>query len=475
MTYDIMFSKAGVLMETEDKRRYLILKDPNIYKGLFILAFPLMLNNFIKTIHDMVDMYFVSKIADHTADAVSSISITFPVLFTFISLGIGLSIAGTALISQLVGSNQMKDARLYATNLLFIAIVIGFILNVISYFGAPYIMTWMGASGYMLEKSISYLQIRSFELVFVFIFFAYTSIRQADGDTKTPVIFGVITMVINIILSPLLISTFNMGVEGAAYATLFSNIVIVPLITYQLFFGKNELTISFKEFPIAKNVVKALSETAIPASTGQAITAIGFIIMNGIIISYGTQTVAAFSVGNRVSSLVLHPVMAIGGVLAAYIGQNIGNLNPERAKEAFHKAMKLSVGIMTVLSVIMLMVREPLGALFLGGDQAALDLAVKYMFYLIIGLPLMAIFQTFLGVYNGTGKTKYSFIVSVTRLWLLRIPLIIIFKNFTSFGSGGIWTAMLISNFIIAFIAYAFYKTLTFEPKAYLDIMKSEI
>ncbi len=452
-------------MSKDDDRRYLILKDPNIYKGLILLALPLMINNFIKTIHDLVDMYFVSKIPNFSAEAVSSISITFPVIFTFISLGMGLAIAGTALISQYVGSNQIEDARKYATNLLFIAAMTGLILNVISYFGAPYIMTMMGAKGYLLENSISYLQIRSFELIFVFIFFAFTAIRQSGGDTFTPVVFGVITMIINIVLSPILISYFGLGVQGAAYATVIANVVVVPFIMYQLFFSKDGITISFRIFKIQKYISNKIIKIALPAASGQAITAIGFVIMNTIIISYGDQTIAAFSVGNRLSSLVLHPVMAMGGILAAYIGQNIGNANPERAKEAFSKAMKFSVGIMIVLSLIILGVRRPLVSVFLEGDQGALDLAVRYMFYLIIGLPLMAVFQTFIGAFNGTGKTKYTFIFGVTRLWLFRIPLIFYFKYFTDMGNSGIWTAMLLSNFLITFVGYFLYRRLDFKPR----------
>lgn len=452
-------------MSKDDNRRYLILKDPNIYKGLIILALPLMINNFIKTIHDLVDMYFVSKIVDYSAESVSAISITFPVMFTFLSLGMGLSFAGTALISQLVGSNQMEDAKKYATNLFTLSIIIGLSLNAISYFGAPIIMRLMGAEGYLLDNSVAYLQIRSFELTFLFIFFAFTSIRQSNGDMVTPVIFGVITMIINIILSPILISVLDLGVEGAAYATVIANTVIIPFILYQLFFSKNGITISFKNYRPDKQISKSLVKTALPASTGQALTAIGFIIMTTIIISYGTETVAAFSVGNRLASMVLHPVMAIGGVMVAYIGQNVGNLNIERAKDTFYKAMKLSVAIMIVLSLGVLFIREPLAKLFLEGNPKALELTVKYMFYLIIGLPLMAIFQTFIGTFIGTGNTKYSFAVSVTRLWVLRIPLILIFKYTTDMGSSGIWTAMLISNFLIAFVGYYLYRKIDFKPK----------
>ena len=127
--------------------------------------------------------------------------------------------------------------------------------------------------------------------------------------------------------------------------------------------------------------------------------------------------------------------------------------------------MKFSVGIMIVLSLIILGVREPLVAIFLEGDQGALDLAVKYMFYLIIGLPLMAVFTTFIGAFNGTGKTKYTFIFGVARLWILRIPLIFIFKYFTDMGNSGIWTAMLLSNFLITFVGYFLYRKLDFKPR----------
>ena len=138
-------------------------------------------------------------------------------------------------------------------------------------------------------------------------------------------------------------------------------------------------------------------------------------------------------------------------------------------KESFKKAVILSIGIMTILSLILLPLRGSVISIFYERGTDVFDLTVKYMFYLIIGLPLMAIFQSFLGAFNGTGKTNYTFIVSVTRLWGIRVPLILLFVLVFSWGPSGIWTAMLISNFVIAFIGYYFYKKLTFEPKVYVD------
>ena len=452
-------------MTKDERKKHLILHDPNIYKGLFLLAIPLMLNNFIKTIHDVIDIYFVSRISGYSTEAVSSISLTFPIVFTFISLGFGLSAAGTALISQQVGSNQMEHARKYATNLVIISLLVGIILNVLSFFIAEPIMVLMGTDGFVLDNSVQYLKIRAFELPVVFLFFAFTAIRQASGDTVTPVIYGVITVILNIVLSPLLIETFNLGVAGAAYATLVANSVIMPFGLLQLFKAKSGVTIDHKYLKLEHEASYKIIRTAIPASFGQAFTAIGFAIMNGIIVSYGTQAVAAFSVGNRISSLILHPVMAIGGVLSAYLGQNIGNQNIPRARQAFRKAMILSAGTMAVGSLLFMPLREYSVSFFIKEDPVALALAVEYMFYLLIGLPLMGIFQSYIGTFNGTGDTKYTFWFTVTRLWILRIPLVFAFKLYTNLGPSGIWYAMLISNILIIPVGIYMYKKVDYKPK----------
>jgi len=456
-------------MTKEQKKQHLILNDPNIYKGLLILSIPLMLNNLIKTLHDVVDMFFVSEIPGYSTEAINSISLTFPVFFTYISLGIGLSAAGTALISQQVGSRQMFQARKYASNLVVIALILGILLNVGAYFFANPVMRLMGTEGFVLENSVKYLKIRAFELPFLFIMFAFTAIRQSSGDTVTPVIYGVATVLINIILSPILITYAGLGVSGAAYATLIAQVVVIPFIVYQLFTSKSGVTIQKEHLLLDPDITYKIIKYSIPAALGQAITAIGFIIMNALIVTYGDPTVAAFSVGNRINSIILHPVMAIGGVLAAYLGQNIGNENPERARLAFRKAMVLSAGLMGLGSFIVIWFRSPLLGVFIKDDPVALALGVEYMFYLLIGLPLMGIFQTFMGTFNGTGNTKFTFVFSITRLWILRIPIILIFKYFTEVGSSGVWYAMLISNFVIILPGIYFYRQIDFKPKIEIE------
>jgi putative MATE family efflux protein len=479
-------------MSNDDKRRYLILKDKNIIKGLLLLSLPVMLNNFARTIHDLVDMYFLGKIEDMGTESIAAIQLTFPIIFMYISLGIGLSIAGTALISQFYGANQTDTAKKYATHLTIIALIIGVLLNIISFVIAHPVTNLLGSLNdssnkiYVLNQAALYLQIRSFELPFLFVFFAFTSIRQASGDTHSPVYLGVLTIIFNIILTPIMVlgevpivieflnidttlHFLDFGVRGAAIATTFATIIVMPIGFYLLFKAKSGITISLNYLRLEKASSKEIITTALPASVGQSITAVGFAVLNTFIFSYGIETTSAFGVGNRISSIFLHPVMAIGTVMAAYIGQNIGNLNEERAKRVFKDGLILSIGLMSIGSIIGLLIREPMAGLFIDSSDPAFDLSVKYMFFLFIGLPLMAVFQAYIGVYNGTGRTIFTLLIGVTRLWAIRIPLIVGFTYFTNLGNSGIWYAMLISNFLMVFIGGFFMRFVSFKPKVKLE------
>ena len=475
-----MMKNTGALNKDE-RKSHLILKDPNIYKGLILLALPLMINNFLRTFHDMVDMFFVSRIPDLASESVSAIQMTFPVVFTFISLGIGLSIAGTTLIGQHLGGQNKKMARHYASKLFLIALIAGILFAALAYTFAPIVIGWMGAEGYVLEEAVKYMQIRSLELPLLFIFFAYMGTRQASGDTVSPVLISGSGIVLNTILSPIMITTLGLGVSGAAWATLLGNSIVMPIALYRLFFAKTGVTVDPKDIFTSKldkhlpfeekfkTLIKII-KTAAPASFGQAITAIGFGVMNGVIFSYGVETVAAFGVGTRLISMVLHPVMAMGAILSAYIGQNIGAKNPERAKETMVKTFKLSIGIMAAGSLILIPLRAPLASIFLENDPVAYALTQDFMFYILIGLPLMAVYQTFIGTFNGTANTHFTFILAVTRLWGIRLPLIVLFGQlFPDRGSQVIWEVMLISNLLIAVVGYILYRRVDFQPKVDVD------
>ncbi len=454
-----------------EKKTEMILYQKPIWKGMLSLAIPVFLVNILKTLHDVVDGFFLGQVpgVDDGGTALatfmqSAVGITWSVYFIFISLGVGLSVAGNALIGQYVGRKDPVGSKKYASNVVIMSLSLGILFNIILYIATPILMRLMGAQGLTLDYSIVYLRTRSFEMPFLFLSYGFQAVRQASGDTVTPVAISAISIIINIVFTWWMVSILNMGVFGAALATVIGNISMLPMIMYFFIKPKNGIKISLNKDAFDLNIMRHLMKVAIPASMGQAIQAFGFVILNTFILAYGPAVSAAYYVGNRINSLVMFPVSAVSSILAIYIAQNIGANNIPRAKEAFRTCMTLVVSMMTIGALLIVPFRMTLVTLF-NPDPVTVEYAAEYTLFLHLGLPLMGIFQTFLSTFQGSGETKYSLYMALTRLWIIRIPLVLAFMYLTDLGPLGVWYAMLISNIIIVFVGWYFYTKVRFQPK----------
>jgi len=203
-----------------------------------------------------------------------------------------------------------------------------------------------------------------------------------------------------------------------------------------------------------------------PVAVSQAFTSLGFLILNGIILStYGEVTVNAFQVGNKINSFVLFPALGIGAVTATFVGQNVGAGNEKRARQAVKAAMILVIAISVAGCALLMPFRRQLGGIFLQRVPETLDLSIEYMFFVFTSLPLMGIFQVFMGSYQGSGETHFSLILATFRLWLSRIPLVLLFNNVLKFPASSVWYAMALSNFTAIFLGVVLYCFCRFRPK----------
>jgi len=447
----------------------MILYDNPIWKGIVILSFPVFLVNILKTLHDVVDGIFLGTVPDVDGVSISTamqsaIGLTWPVYFIFISFGMGLSVAGNALIGQYIGKKNHESARRYASTLMLLSFGLGVLFTIVVYLFTPTILNWMGAEEPSLGYAITYLRIRSFELPFLFLSFGFQAVRQSTGDTITPVIISAISIITNIILTAIFVLVFHWGIAGAAYATLIANIVMVPFIMYFLSGSKTGIRVHFTKDVFNLQVSNDILKIALPASVGQAIQALGFVILNASVYSFGEDVSAAFYIGNRINSIIMFPVLSVCSIIAIYIAQNIGAGNIERAKHSFRVGMKMAVILMTIGAILIIPFRFFLVGLF-NHDPSTISYAADYTLFLHLGLPLMAIFQTYLSTFQGSGDTKLTLVMAVTRLWFIRIPLVFLSIKFTNLGPSGIWYSILISNFLMVFVGAYLYKKVKFIPK----------
>ncbi|MCQ1531493.1 MATE family efflux transporter [Lutispora saccharofermentans] len=438
------------------ERRELILKG-NLYEVIIALSLPIMINNLIQTLYNLADGIWVSKISSvHFA----ATSFVFPVAFLFISLGIGISIAGTSILSQLIGASDYEEAEEYATQITIISLLVSVLFSALGYILSPFVIRMMGAAGALAEYSNIYLKITFLDMPFMFMFFVFNSIMNAQGNTVMPTILSGISAALNVILDPVFIFTFDMGIAGAAVATLISKALLAVAGFFILMRSSDLVKPKFSNFKFNKNIVKKVFKVGLPSSIGQSGAAVGFIVLNSFIASYGTATIAAFGMVNRIAALIMQPAMGVGAALTSIIGQNLGSKQVNRAREAFAKSLNLTVSFSVIGCIILLWQDKSIINFFMQSkdDVTVISQGITYLKYISFSMPLMGIFSVIQGLFQGSGHTKYSMAMEIGRLWFIRIPMILIFKYFTHVGPSGIWFSMSFSNLIICLYGYLVYR-----------------
>lgn len=434
-------------MRLKQDRQHLLLHDNNMIRSFVLLALPLFGVNLLTSLNDLIDTYFVGNMPDSVA-AQAGMSVSWPFINILIAFNMGIAVAGVAVISQFLGAGRKQEARKYGAMLVMIGLALGFVINALVFFLAPFVLRWMGAEGGVYDSALTYVRVRSFELIFLFFFAAFQSIRQARGDTVTPVIYSTIGIFVNCTLNWLFIHIWGWGVFGAALATVISIAIRAPFCFYHLFIEETDAKITFADLKPDFGYIRELVRVAIPSAASQAFSSLGFLVLQVFVLSYGEQVAAAFSLGNKVTNLLLMPIMALGSVLASFVGQNVGKGNPERAMRAYRVCRNLSVSIAVVGGVVLVPFRGTVLAL-LSNDAETVRIGTEYATFVVFAQPLMGFFQSYLSLFNGAGRTKYSFYMATMRLWGLRLPMIWCFQHFTNLGRFGIWWAVLLSLVVV--------------------------
>jgi putative MATE family efflux protein len=435
------------------KKRQLILEG-HLTKTIIMLALPLMINNFIQTIYNLTDTYFVGKLG---TTAIAAIQFVWPLTFLMLSFAMGIGTAATALISQNIGGHNSDQAITYAGQTILFNALFSVTFGIIGYVISPDLLNLLGAKGPLYADALSFLQVMFLGMPTLFSMVVYSGIKAGEGDNKTPMIFGAISVVMNIVLDPIFIFTFGMGIRGAAIATVLSRGIIGFYAISTLFSTKNALRIDLGRLKFKAQEMKALLRMGIPSSIGQSTAAFGFTILNVFIISLGESTLTAFTIGNRISGLAMMPALGIGSAISAIIGQNLGAGNEARARSAVKVSSVLSTGFLILAGGLVIALSENVVRIFSNDPEVILQ-GTHYMRLITMTLPLVGFFQIFIGTFQGSGHTKISMFLLISRLWLLRIPMLYLFKNYTHFRPDSVWAAMILSNVIICIIGGLFLK-----------------
>lgn len=448
-------------------KKGMMLKAPMV-KVVLTMALPVMMSNLMQTLYNLADTYWVGQyemMHGFQGEMLSSIVLIFPAIGMLLALGVGISTACISLISQYIGANKDEMGKKVAAQALTFSFLVSIVLGILGAVATPTIVKLLGAEGEVLKNGIIYLRLMMFGLPTIFLFFTFNAIKQSQGDTFSPMLFSILSVTLNIILDPVFMIVFNWGIAGAAIATIFSRGIFILFAVGSLFKdSKRHMKLDFHDLKLNMTVIRHIFQIGFPASISSIMSSFGFGVLNNFVIGFGVPTLTAFGIGNRITGLILMPAMGIGNALGAIVGTNLGAENVKRAKQAVKVSFFLSSGILIAGGAIIFMNAQGIILQF-NNVPAVVEQATIYLKLIVATIPLMAAFSVLNGTFIGSGHTKLSLFISAGRLWLLRIPLIVIFQRYTDLGTNSVWYAMILSNLIICIIGYIIYKTGVWETK----------
>lgn len=430
-----------------------------IFNSLFSLAVPIISANILQTTYQLIDTFWLGRLG---AFAVAAVSISFPLLFLVLSIGSGLTLAGTVLVAQYKGGEDQPRVNFNSSQTMSLIFFVSLLLSVFSYFAAEPLMKLIGAGPEILEPSVSYFKVSSIGFVFLFLFFAFQSLMRGIGNVMLPVYIVLFTVFLNLVLDPLFIYGYGpipgYGVAGAAVASIVTQALSAVAGLWILFRGKSGIKIHFREMKPHLKTLKRIVDLGVPASIEQSTRALGMIMMVVLVTGFGSEVVAAYGIGARILSFIIIPALGLAIATTSLVGQNIGAIKIRRAEKVANLSSQIAFFGLTGIGIIMFFFAEPLTAFFIPNDPQVIKDASLFIKIMAPSFGLLGVQQVLNGVFNGAGFTKASMLISILNLWIMRFPIAFLLSHNTNMGYEGIWWAFPISNAVAATAAFIYFK-----------------
>jgi putative MATE family efflux protein len=427
---------------------------------IFQFALPMLIGNVFQQIYTLINSIIVGNFVGK--EALAAVGASFPLIFTLISLIIGIAVGATIVIAQHFGAKDMKSVTRAIDTLLVFTLIASVVVSIIGILVSKPIFKLTRLSEDVLPMAVSYFNIYMIGLVFGFGFNSISAILRGMGDSKTPLYFLVIATVMNIGLDFLFVLGFHWGVQGTAWATVISQGVALAFAIMYLNRTHEFFRITWRKPDFDRAILKKSLTIGLPVGIQQALVALSMVAMYWLVNRFGTDVTAAFSVAYRIDSFASMPAMNFAMALSAFVGQNIGASKPERVKHGLLSTFYMTSIISIAISLICIFFAGPVMRLFTA-DAAVIEVGKDYLrivtgFYIVFSSMFVVG-----GVMRGAGDTMVPMLLTLVSLWVVRIPLGYFMSQ--TMGYHGIWWCIPIAWVVGLALSFIYYSTGRWKKK----------
>lgn len=405
----------------------------NALKSVILFAVPIMLSSLLQYNYNFIDNIIVGRYV--STDALAAVGNVGSINSFIIGTALGLTSGFTIPVAQAVGAGDRKKVNRYAGSSVMLALVIGVGIVVVARIISRPLLRLIGTPDEIIDLSASYVNILYFAVPLQMLSNNFNAISRALGESKKPLYFFAVSVVVNFILDLLFVKHFSWGVEGAAAATMISHLCACVLTGIYIFRFKDDIHITKSDLKLRKNVVFEQLKLGIPVSIQFTVTAVGSMCMQSAVNSFGTDVMAGFTAAGRVENLTNIPMSGLGVANQTFVAQNYGAKQYDRIRKSVRQIFVLDIAVSVLMSIILYCVGEPMVRLFSTELNAEMMYAAKkYILAVSQCYSLVAVLFVLRNSLQGLGYTFSNAVAGAGEL-VGRISIAFLFTKLIGFNA----------------------------------------
>lgn len=409
------------------EERVNLMEGSNIKKALVTLTIPSIIATLISAIYNLVDTLFVGKLNDTAS--IGAVSVTFPLFMVIAALGQMIGVGAASYISRSLGEKKNDRASKTASTATFISVVFSILTVIITLPLLNKILLIMGTSENVLPLAKSYSVYLILGSIFTITNMNLNNIIRAEGNSKFSMNTLIIGAVINIILDPIFIFTLNLGVKGAAIATVIGQAVSTVYLISYFKRGKSFLNLSVKNISNEKDIYLEIFKIGVPVFLMQFLSSMVFTIQNAIAAPYGDEAIAAIGITLRVYIIPSYIILGYIQGFQPFLGYNYGAKKYDRVKEALKTSIVWLTAFLSLCFLVMNVFSKEIVSTF-SKDRSVIELSVNNLRALLLLLPTLGFSMIYSALFQALGKGRQASILAIGRQGLFYIPLLILLPKF---------------------------------------------
>lgn len=437
---------------------------------IFKFAMPMLLGNIIQQLYNVVDSVIVGRFVGKVA--LAAVGTSSPIIFLLVSFVVGVTMGFTIVISQYFGARKMDQVKKAIDTLYIFMFFTSLVVTIGGILLTKPIFRLIDLSPEIVPDATIFMYIFMTGMVFMFGFNGTGAILRGLGDSKTPLVFLIGSVILNILLDLIFVPVFHWGVAGVAIATVIS--MGVAFFTQIIYLNNNHDVVRFsmRNLSFDRDIFNKSLRIGLPTGFQQTFVAAGMVALFWIVNQFGVDVNAAYSAAGRIDSFAAIPAMSFAIALSTFVGQNLGANRPDRVKNGLRATLIMSSIFSLLVSLITIVFGRPLMYMFTD-DRVVVDIGYSYLIVIGSSYIMFSVMFVINGVLRGAGDTLIPMFISLFSLWIIRIPVAYLLSITMGYGVDGIWWSIPVGWFAGLVLYFAYYRTGRWKKKTVVKFQEN--